>query len=112
MFSLVEGVPEGGEGAGELYGTEIWIVNSFDGYWVVAQEFIDYAITPVVVRLTVEGNEISFAMPSTSEYSGCSYQGRVTEGGFDGVRTCTFANGEPTSENVQLNRQQTYWQTN
>ncbi len=28
MFSLVEGVPEGGEGAGELYGTEIWIVNS------------------------------------------------------------------------------------
>src|SRR5712664_3219955 len=64
MFSSLGTVSEGGD----FGGIEMWIVPSDQGYWVVFQESPDYPAAPVVAKLTVIGNEISFVIPPPSEF--------------------------------------------
>ena len=87
--------------SGDVVGTEVHVVYSRSGYYVVYQSSEGEPGIPVVVPAKVAGAELEFDVPASVDS-----RGRFT-GTFDAERlTGTFAGSQ---ERVDLKRGSSYW---
>src|SRR5436190_13391704 len=84
---------------GDLLGTEVFIVGGGNGYKAIVQIAQGSPGDPVVVPVTVKGNDVSFELPPT--YHNLKFSGRVS------TQALT---GNLGSERVALRRRNSYWQ--
>ena len=94
---------------GDLLGTEIFIVFSDANGVAFFQCWEGGTTMPVVVPVKVEGDGISFSVPTPSLGEG-KYQGNVSAAGFDGTWHHRLGNGSFSDEKIHLKRTKSYWQ--
>ena len=87
--------------AGDVLGTEVFIVYSSKGYFAIIQVAEGAPSVPAVVPITVDGTKVSFSLPG--DLGGGQFRGQVTERGLSG----RFADGR---EPWDLKRGKSYWQ--
>ncbi len=95
--------------AGDLLGTEIFIVFTGNGYAAFFQHWEGGAAPPVVVSVKVDGTRVSFAVPAPSDGEGV-YEARIANGGLEGVWRHPLADGTTKEEHIHLARKPSYWQ--
>jgi hypothetical protein len=89
------------EEAGDVLGTELFIVYSNDGYYVLFQDAEGEPSPPQLVRATVTGDRISFQLPATQGFRTQTVTGNFTPTAL----TCKFA-----GTIIKLIRGKSYWQ--
>jgi hypothetical protein len=87
--------------AGDVLGTEVFIVYSSKGYFAIVQVAEGVPSVPAVVPIKVEGSRVSLSLPL--DMGGGQFRGQVTEGGLSG----RFADDR---EPWELKRGKSYWQ--
>jgi hypothetical protein len=87
---------------GDVLGTEISIVNSNRGYYVVYQISEGEPAVPVVLPAKVAGSSISFVIPPEGDPRG-AFAGTIGDQELSG----TFAGNK---EQIHLKRKASYWQ--
>ena len=87
---------------GDILGMEVFLVYSHDGYRVVYQSSEDEPSSPMVIPAKVEGNAISFLIPSGTDPRG-NFIGKIEPTEMVG----TFSGNGQT---VHLPRRASYWQ--
>jgi hypothetical protein len=91
--------------AGDVLGTEIFIIYSTSGYYAVMQCAEGAPSKPVVVNAKIEGNKVTLE-PHNDQSSHCPiavFTGQVTSSGLRG-------NFEGTDYPGLLKRKRSYWQ--
>lgn len=91
--------------SGDLGGTEISIVVGGDGYYAIVQCAEGSPGTPIMAKVQVQGQRVSFAVPKGTA-SGCppaTYSGTVSAAGLTGQ----FAG---FGRSKLLQRKPSYWQ--
>ena len=87
--------------AGDVVGTEVFVVYSAEGYYAVIQVAEGKPSVPTVVPMTVDGARVSFSLPG--EQGGGLFRGQVTDSSLSG----RFADGRAPWD---LKRGKSYWQ--
>jgi hypothetical protein len=95
MFSDMRWIQE----AGDVIGTEVFIVATNSDYRAVVQIAEGTPGVPVVVPVTVRGADISFTLPTY--YGNLKFNGRITRNALAGMLG---------GEKVTLRRGNSYWQ--
>ncbi len=89
--------------AGDVVGTEIFITYSIDQYWALVQNAEGSPSDPILVKAKVQGNRLSFDLPSDSPALRGHFEGELKRdglvGGIDGAR-----------DTINLKRRNSYWQ--
>ena len=88
------------EEAGDVFGTEIFILYSTDGYWALVQIAGGAPGPPVLVKAMVKEGRIEFTLPDDM---GGRFVGRVSRKGLVGKF-------ERFTEETKLSRRKSYWQ--
>jgi len=83
------------EEAGDVLGTEVWIVYGGDGYWAIVQLAEGGPEPPIVVPVQVSGQHIKFSVNAVN---------------FDGTVTQAALTGLPGQDRVVLRLRASYWQ--
>jgi len=96
------------EEAGDLLGTELFIVSGPNGYEVVVQVAEGVPGPILTVPVVVTGTHVRFIVPRPSFGAG-TYEGEIGPKGFEGVVTATF-NGRVLTTPIRLARKNSYWQ--
>lgn len=86
---------------GDVIGTEIFLVNTSHGYYVVFQSGEGEPSIPVVVAAEVSGTSIRFVLPH--DMAGGMFTGRIYPGQLIG----SFSSNKKT---IHLKRKASYWQ--
>ncbi|HYK78709.1 MAG TPA: hypothetical protein VEU95_03735 [Micropepsaceae bacterium] len=94
--------------AGDLLGTELFIVLGPKGYEAFVQVSEGSPGPSAVVPVKVERDHISFSAPEPSLGAG-TYEGRISPNSFIGTRT-GVAGGQTVTKPVRLLRKNSYWQ--
>jgi len=92
--------------SGDLGGTEITIVVGGGGHYAIVQCSEGSPGIPLVVKVQVQGQKVSFIIPKGGSSSGCgesAYTGTVTAAGLQGQFT-------GSGEQELLKRKPSYWQ--
>lgn len=86
---------------GDVTGTEIFVVNTNRGYYVVFQSGDGEPSVPVVVPAEVSGSSIHFTLPA-----------KIVGGTFAGTIGATQITGSFSSnhQKIRLKRKTSYWQ--
>jgi hypothetical protein len=87
---------------GDVLGTELFIVLSRQGYYVLFQSSEGEPSVPVLVKAKVSGSSITFELPSEADPRG-EFVGKITN---DEVIGSFKANGQT----IHLKRKNSYWQ--
>ncbi len=93
---------------GDLDGTEFLIMFQGSGYFAFYQFWEGGSLPPVVVPVTVKGQEISFSVPAPSGECGF-YKGTISVRGFDGACSIPHPAYKLTQVRVHLRRKRSYW---
>jgi hypothetical protein len=87
---------------GDMLGTELFVVKSNHGYYVIYQSSEGEPSVPVVIPAKVDGTKINFDVPSSVDSNG-SFSGVISNTGLIG----TFSDSQQI---VHLRRASSYWQ--
>ncbi len=97
------------EEAGDVIGTEVWIVYARGSYWATVQVAEGAPEPPVVVPVRVSGQRVSFSVTEpVVGPDGRPAPGLVLK--FDGTATEAALRGIFAGERVSLKRGNSYWQ--
>ena len=99
------------EDAGDLVGTEIFIISTGDGYVAFFQCWTGSSTHPVTFPVEVAGETISFTVPEDSSCKEGDYKGRISKSGFDGTWTHKMLDGSSKKDPVHLKRGKSYFQS-
>jgi hypothetical protein len=106
IYSDLRYIPE----AGDLLGTEIFIVPSANGtaYVAFVQEADGDIANPVIAPVTRQGGRVSIRVPMDG-YT-MEFNGAVGAKSFDGTLTTQSQDGKKSSEPFHLRRKKSYWE--
>ena len=85
--------------AGDVVGTEVWIVYGGDGYYATVQLAEGVPMRPKVVPVEVRGTNVKFALGADKDL--LIFKGTVTRAGLSGT---------VNSDLLNLKRKKSYWQ--
>jgi hypothetical protein len=105
FFSDMHYIP----GAGDVLGTEVWIVYARDRYYATVQLAEGEPDAPVVVPVEVSGSKVKFTV---TEHA-VNQDGRPAPDfaiNFDGTVTRAGLSGTVNSQRLNLKRRSSYWQ--
>jgi len=105
FFSDMAYIPE----AGDVLGTEVWIVYAGDHYYATVQIAEGWPEPPVVGPVTVSGRTVRFPAPEHAvDQDGTPVKDTTLN--FVGPVTPTRLAGEVNSHKINLKRRSSYWQ--
>jgi len=95
--------------AGDVLGTEVWIVYGGDRYYATVQIAEGSPIPPVVVPVEVSGSRVKFTVrePFVDQDGKPAPDLAIA---FDGTVTRAGLSGTMGSERLDLKRRNSYWQ--
>lgn len=99
------------EGAGDVIGTEVWIVYARDSFWATVQMAEGEPNPPVVVPVTVSGSRVKFTIREPRIFGGTGKPAPDFVMDFDGTVSkagLQLTSGPPDS--TLLKRGNSYWQ--
>lgn len=88
------------EEAGDVLGTEVWIVYARDQYWATVQLAEGAPEPPIVVPVQVSGQRIKFSIRESDKFV-LNFDGTVTQAALTGLLG---------QDRVVLKRHASYWQ--
>ena len=95
--------------AGDMFGTEVWIVYVRDRYWACVQMADGAPDPPVVVPVEVTGSRVRFTVVEHPLYPDHT-PAPVVPIKFDATATRTGLSGTVASQRLDLKRRNSYWQ--